>query len=112
MQHREVLVEERLACVGCRAQPFGTPCRWVACGRCGEESTSRCGRCCPWQVGVLKGNKMLRATEYKCGKRWDLGKETYIKGNFRDNPARAAQKKIDSEEEEANARFFHGGPPR
>ena len=74
MQHREVLVKERLACVGCRAQPFGTPCRWVACGRCGEESTSRCGRCCPWQVGVLKGNKMLRATEYKCGKKVGLGK--------------------------------------
>ena len=62
MQHREVLVKERLAFVGCRAQPFGTPCRCVASGRCGEESTSRCGRCCPWQVGVLKGNKMLRAT--------------------------------------------------
>ena len=42
----------------------------------------------------------------------DLGQETYIKGNFRDNPARAAQKKIDSEEEEANALFFHSGPPR
>ena len=43
---------------------------------------------------------------------WDLGKETSIKGDFRDNPARAAQKKIDSEEQEANARFFHGGPWR
>ena len=33
-------------------------------------------------------------------------------GDFQDNPARAAQKKIDSEEEEANARFSHCGPWR
>ena len=55
---------------------------------------------------------MQRATEFKCGQWVDLGQETYIKGDFWDNPARAAQKIIDSEEEEANARFFHGGPPR
>ena len=40
-------VDEQPACPGCRARPFGIPCPWVACGRCGEAPTEHCARCCP-----------------------------------------------------------------
>ena len=43
-------------CEGCNGRPWGVPCQWVACGRCGEAPTLHCGRCCPLQsFGVLRG---------------------------------------------------------
>ena len=87
----EHLMEDSAPCCeGCNGRPWGVPCRWVACGKCGEAPTLHCGRCCPLHsFGVLRGwcdgddtrggqQAPSARTSWLGDSRWDLRRQREI----------------------------------